>query len=87
LFHVAPEARVTRPVNSFAPKIFDMIRLPLVPPPIVVVPPTVNAKPAAVKVFPSPMLRLPVIVRSATVVALAVVPPKVRLPSIVLVLS
>src|SRR6266700_2130729 len=84
LFHVPPVATVTRPVKILAPVADEMVRVPLVPPPTVVVPVTVRAKPPAVKVVPSPTLRLPLIVRPTTVVT-ETVPLKVRLPLIVVV--
>lgn len=84
LFQFAPAAIVTRPVKSFAPVADEMFRVPLVPPPIVVVPVTVNAKPAAVKVVPLPVLRFPVIESPATVVVLTV-PLSIKLPPIAVV--
>ena len=56
----------------------DIIRLPLAPFPKVVVPVTVSAKAAAVKVVPSPIFRLLPIDKAAPVVAVAD-PLKVRL--------
>jgi len=58
LSHVLPALIVTKPVKSFVPVVEDITRSPLVPPPTVVVPVTVNAKPAAVNVVPSPITRL-----------------------------
>src|SRR4030042_5644543 len=84
LAQVPPALIVTRPVKVFVPVAEDMVRLPLVPPPTVVVPVTVKAKPAAVKVVPSPILRLPVLPKSTTV-AVVDDPLRVRLPPIVVV--
>ena len=42
LFHVAPLATVTKPVNNLAPVAEDITRLPLVPPPTVGAPVTVK---------------------------------------------
>ena len=84
LFQVPPALIVTKPVNILVPVAEDMVKLPLVPPPTVVVPVTVNAKAAAVKIVPSPMTRLPLIVKPTTVVTVAV-PLSVRLPLIVVV--
>ena len=56
--------------------------MPDTPPPTVVVPVTVQANAAAIKVVPSPIERLPPIAKAATVVAVAV-PLRVRFPFIV----
>src|ERR1044072_7100706 len=50
LFQVPPAFTVTNPVNIFVPAVALMVKLPLVPPPMVVVPETVRLKPAALKV-------------------------------------
>ena len=84
LFQVAPVLIVTRPIRIFVPVVDDTVRLPLVPPPTVVVPVTVKAKPPTVKVVPSPTLRLPLIVNPVTVVVVTV-PLRVKLPLIVVV--
>jgi len=84
LFHVAPELTVTLPLKAFVPVAEDILKVPLAPPPTVVVPDTVNAKPAAVKVVPSPIERLPLMTKPTTVVAVAK-PLKVRLPPIAVV--
>jgi len=83
LFQVPPALIVTNPVKILVPVAEEMTKVPVVPPPTVVVPVTVNAKPAAVKVAPFPMLRLP-IARPTTVVVDAV-PLRVRVPLIVVV--
>ena len=82
LFQVAPAFIVTRPVKVFAPVAEDIVKLPLVPLPTVVVPVTVNAKAAAVNVVPSPTVRLPEMARLAPVVAVQA-PERVRLPLMV----
>ena len=61
LFQVAPPLTVTKPVKIFVPVAEEMVNPPLAPPPTLVVPDTVKAF-ATVKVRPSPMLRLPLIV-------------------------
>jgi len=43
LVQVPPVLIVTKPVNIFVPVALDIIKLPLAPPPTVVVPVTVNA--------------------------------------------
>ena len=82
LVHVPPALILTKPVNSFAPVAEDMVKLPLVPAPIVDVPVTVNAKASAVKVVLSPTERFPVIAKPTTVVV-DTVPLKVKLPPII----
>lgn len=84
LFHVAPELIVTRSVKVFVPVAEEMVSVPLVPPPTVVVPVTERAKPAAVKVVPLPTFKLPPILNPTTVVVEAV-PLSVRLPDIAVV--
>ena len=84
LFHIAPELTVTLPLKAFKPVAEDMVKVPLVPAPTVVVPVTVNAKPAAVNVVPFPIERLPLMVKPTTVVVVAV-PLKVRLLFILVV--
>ncbi len=84
LFHVAPASTKTSPLKALVPVAEDMVRMPLVPPPTVVVPVTVKAKPAAVKVVPFPTVRLPLMV-SPTTVVVATVPLKVKLPVIAVV--
>ena len=59
LFQVAPAAIVTSPVKVLAPVALLMTKLPVDPPPTVVVPVTVRSKPAAVKVVPSAMESAP----------------------------
>ena len=71
---------VTFPVNVLVPVAEFMAKVPLVPPPTVVVPPMVNANPAAVRAVPSPIFKFPVTVNAATVVAEAV-PLRERLPA------
>ena len=83
LFQVPPAATVTRPVKVLAPVAEEMVKFPLAPLPTVVVPVTVRAKPAAVKVVPSPTARLPPMERVATVVV-DVVPLRVKLPPTVI---
>ncbi len=85
LFQVPPALIVTDPVNVLAPVAEDIVKLPLVPTPTVVVPVTVNAKPAMVKEVPSPTTRFPPMVKAAAVFAVAV-PLRVKLPSIVVTL-
>jgi hypothetical protein len=68
LFHVPPLAIVTSPPNTLEPVAEEKIKLPLVPPPTVVVPETVKGKPAAVKVVPFPIDRFVEIPRVAPVV-------------------
>ena len=84
LFQVPPAATETPPVNNLAPVADDMVRFPLDPPPMVVVPVSVSAKAAAVKVVPSPTFKFPPIVKAAPVVAVAD-PLKVRLPPMVVI--
>ena len=84
LVQVAPIAMVTSPVNNLAPVTDETVKLPLVAPPIVVVPVTVKANPAAVKPVPLPIIRLPVMVKPTTVFV-EVVPLKIRLPVIAVV--
>jgi len=84
LFQVAPADTVTRPLRFSTPAALLMTMLPLDPPPTVVVPVTVSGNPATAKVVPSPMERLPPIVKPTTVVAVAV-PLRVRLPPIPMV--
>ena len=62
-----------------APVADEIVRVPLAPPPTVVAPETVRAKPAALKVVPFPMLRLPPTVKPTTVVA-ETVPLSAKLP-------
>ena len=81
LFHVAPALTVTSPLKAFVPVAEDMVRIPLVPPPTVVLPVTVKAKAPAVKVVPPPTTRFPPIANPTTVVVVAV-PLKVKLPVI-----
>ena len=83
LFQEPPAEIVTRPVKSNEPATLLIIMLPLVPPPTVVVPVTVNGKAPTVNVVPFPMVRLPVVVRvpmfkTPSVVVVAV-PPSVKL--------
>ncbi len=75
---------MTSPVKVLAPAAEEIVRLPLIPPPTVVVPLTVSAKPEFVNVVPLPMLRLLLMVRASTVVAVAV-PLRVKFPPIGLV--
>jgi hypothetical protein len=66
---LAPEFMVTKPINVFAGLVAEeKVNTPDTPPPTVVVPVTVKAKPPAVNVVPSPIERLP-----ETVVAIPVV--------------
>ena len=82
--NVPPVAIVNAPVKVFVPVADEIARMPLAPAPTVVVPLTVNVKPAAVKVVAFPTARLPLIVNPATVVVVAV-PLNVRLPPIAVV--
>lgn len=59
LSQVAPEFRVTSPVNVFVPAVEEKVNLPLVPAPILVVPVTVKLKPPWLKVTLSSITRLP----------------------------
>ena len=68
----ADSAQKRRPVKVLVPVADDIASVPLVPPPTVVVPVTVNGKPAAVKVLPSAIERLPLIVKFAVVVVVKV---------------
>jgi len=78
--HDAPVLTVTKPTKVLnGPVALEKTIDPLVPPPTVVVPFTVNAKPADVNVVPSPIERLPPMVMVATVVVDAV-PLKDKLP-------
>ena len=79
LFHVPPALTVTSPLKALVPVAEDIVRIPLVPPPTVVVPVTVKAKAPAVKVVPSPTTRSPPIARAVAVDAVAV-PLNVKLP-------
>ena len=81
LFHVLPALVVTRPVKSFAPEAELMTRLPLDPPPTVVVPETVKANAAAVNVLPFPIVRFEMVV--ALPVVVVPVPEVVRLLNVV----
>lgn len=80
-YHDAPELMITFPVNALVPVADEIVNVPLVPPPTVVIPVTVNANPAASKVVPSPIFKSPPIVRPTTV-AVDAVPLKVRVPVI-----
>src|ERR1700732_1313666 len=73
LFQVPPALIVSRPVKVFAPVAEDTVRFPLVPPPTVVVPVTVNAKAPAEKLAPSAMERLPLMARATAVVVVPTV--------------
>ena len=84
LFQVPPALIVTKPVNILVPVAEDMFKVPVVPPPTVVVPVTVKAKAPAVKAVPFPMVRLPLMPKPTAVAVLAV-PLNVKLPLIVVV--
>lgn len=86
LFQVLPAAVVMAPTKILVPVAELITRLPLVPPPTVVVPLTVRSKPAAVKVVPSPIAKLPPIFKLTAVVVLAV-PVSVRSPLMVVVVA
>ena len=61
--NVAPAAIVTAPVNVFVPVALVNVRVPLVPPPIVVAPVTVNGNaPPTLNVGPFPKIKVPVTV-------------------------
>ena len=78
--HDAPVLTVTKPTKVLTGFVaFEKTIDPLVPPPTVVVPLTVNKNPADVKVVPSPIERFPPMVIVATVVV-AAVPLKERFP-------
>jgi hypothetical protein len=81
LVQAPPALMVTGPVNILVPVAEVMFSAPLAPPPTLVVPVTVKANPAALNVVPSPIFKLPPIVKPATVVVVAV-PLKVRFPVI-----
>ena len=79
-------ATVTKPVNILVPVVEEKIREPLAPLPTVVVPTTVklSAPSPTVKVLPSRIERLPLIVKLVLVVAIVPVlglsiVPKLRL--------
>ena len=78
LLQAAPADTVTRPVRFRAPDTLLINMLPLSPLPTVVVPLTVNGKPATVKVVPLPMVRLPPIIKLPSVAVVAV-PPRLKL--------
>ena len=80
MFQVPFAETVTNPVNNFVPVADEMVKVPLVPPPMVVVPLTVRANPATVKVVPFPIIRLPTV--KPTVVVAVALPLKVKLPVI-----
>jgi len=82
LFQIPPPFTVTSPLKALAPVAEDMVRVPVT----LVVPLTVSANPAAVKVVPVPTLRPPPIVRPTTVVVLAV-PLIVKFPLIAVVVA
>ena len=84
LFHVAPLAIVTKPVNILAPVAEEIVRPPLDPPPTAVVPVIVVAYPAIVNVVPLPMTRLPETESPAPVVAVAL-PLNVKFPATVVI--
>ena len=72
--HVPPVLIVTSPVKNCVPVANEIVSVPL----IEVVPLTVRANPAAVKVVPVPMVRAPMVI--PTTVVVAAVPLKVRVP-------
>ncbi len=72
LFQVAPAVTVTKPVKVLAPVDEEMVKLPLVPVPILVAPVTVMAKAPMVKVVPSPTERMPPTVTAPAVVVFPV---------------
>ena len=84
LFQVPPAFTVTRPSNLLPPGVEEIIKLPLVPPPTVVVPFTIMPKAGIVNDVPSPIDRSPFIVRPITVVVVAV-PLKTKSPPITVV--
>ena len=69
------------PLNALVPVAEDIVSIPLAPAPIVVVPLTVKANAPAVKVVPSPTLKLPVILKFATKLVVTV-PLNVKFPEI-----
>ena len=80
LFHVPPALIVTSPVKSCGIPIFiEKVSVPL----FEVVPLTVRAYPAEVKVVPVPMSRAPIVI--PTTVVVVAVPLKVRVPFTVVV--
>ena len=79
LFQAPPELIVTSPVSIFVPVADEIVSVPL----IEVVPLTVRANPAAVKVVPVPMVRAPMVI--PTTVVVVAVPLKVRVPFTVVV--
>ena len=83
LVHVPPAATVTRPTKVLVPVAEVIVRLPLVPPPTVVVPVTVKLKPATVNVVPSPTESAPPTVVAIPVVVF-VLPLVLRLLKVVL---
>ena len=58
LFHKPLAAIEVRPVNILVPAVLLRTRLPLVPLPTVVAPPTVRLNPPTVKIVPSLITRL-----------------------------
>lgn len=79
LFHVPPVDTVTSPVNAFAPPPV-IANVPLLPPPTVVVPPTLKAFAVELKLVPFPTVRFPPILNPATV-TVAAVPDRVKSPA------
>lgn len=84
LFHVAPDAIVTRPLNVLSPTALLTIKDPLVPPPTVVDPTTDSGLPVTVKDVPLPITRFRPMVSGPTV-EVEDVPPRVRSLAIVVV--
>ena len=85
LFQTALVLIVTNPVNILVPA--ELLTTKLDEAPVtVVVPVTVKANPAAVKVVPAPTSRLPPIV-SPTTVAVVAVPERVKLPLMAVVVT
>ena len=77
-----PEFIVTNPVKVLTGLVaLEKIRVPEVPPPIIVVPVTVKECPAFVNVVPSPIFKFPPIVNPTTVAVVAV-PEVVKFPAI-----
>ena len=83
LFQVPTDATVTNPVNIFVPVDEDITKLPLAPPPTVVVPVTVKSNAPAVNVVPLPIDKLPPIMVAIPVLVL-VLPLVLTLLNVVL---
>src|SRR5258706_12677579 len=83
LSQIAPPAKVNSPVNILVPAEADMTKLPLVPPPTIVVPSNEKSNPDTVKVVPFAIDRL-LLMMVATSVVVFVLPPVVILLKVVL---